>query len=212
MKPINYFVLNKSSNPSRLFLFLHGLGASGDDLVFIYEALTSEFNDIIGVFPAAPVRAVSINGGYMMPAWFDIESITHFSESMNEGLSLIMQPLIATVREVQLQYPSIKDVNIIGFSQGGVVALALSHFIPIGHLALLSTFYPQQRDISPNSKKIFIAHGERDDIVPFRLGYELYHRLKGINKLDIEFHEYKKMGHDIINEEIAALINFIKVK
>jgi phospholipase/carboxylesterase len=211
MQPINYFILNQSSSPSRMVLFLHGLGASGNDLVFIYQALLRELNDIIGVFPTAPNIPVSLNRGYMMPAWFDIESITHFSDRMNEGLSLMMNPLVEIVREVQDQYPSITEVNIVGFSQGGVVALALSHYVPVNHLALLSTFYPQQRQICPDSKKIFIAHGEHDDIVPFQLGSHLYNRLKDINNLHINFYQYKNMGHHIINEEIADLIKFIKI-
>lgn len=210
MKSLSSFVLKNSDHPKTLVVFLHGLGSVGERLTFLYKALSIECKEIIGFFPTAPIMPVTMNGGYPMTAWFDIESITEYPKKQPKGLQESIDQLLFAVQDLCLEYPSIKHIDLIGFSQGGVIALALSHHLRVRSLSLLSTFYPKSQTLSPQANHIFMAHGGCDDVVPFSLGHNLYERLCLFKELKIEFHRYPAMQHHIDIKLLYDLIQFFK--
>jgi phospholipase/carboxylesterase len=204
---IEHYCLSSSFDPSVLRVFLHGLGSCGENLQFLYDTLPQDH--LIALFPTAPSLPVTMNQGYSMPAWFDIESIPHFSKKMLLELDNTVTSLVHLIDDVRSEYPSIKYVDVIGFSQGGVVALALSKVIPVRYLGLLSTFYPLEDVLNPKVEKVFIAHGQNDPIVPYDLGKSIYQRL-GSLKLSIDFKTYPLIGHSISMAVVRDLRNFLE--
>ena len=158
-------------------IWLHGLGASGDDFAPIVphlqlaDSLATRF-----VFPHAPSIPVTINGGMVMPAWYDILSMdidrkideTQIAQSAQRALDLVK-------REMERGIDSSRIV-LAGFSQGGAVAYeaALSFDQPLAGLMTLSTYFATHEtvDVNPANKdlNIFVSHGTQDPVVPELLG------------------------------------------
>ena len=150
-------------------VLMHGLGASGDDLMPLADALSPK-GDYRFIVPDAPVRAVTINDGMPMRAWYDITSIDIAREvdtdSVVESAELIAQLI---ERDAAHQF------ILMGFSQGGAMALylALSHRIEktIIGACCLSGYLLQPPPAAPaNPIPIFLGHGSLDDLVPPILG------------------------------------------
>ena len=169
--------IETQAEPSASIIFLHGLGASGHD----FEPIASELKlkipgGVRFIFPHAPKRVVTINGGLMMPAWYDI--LTHDidrrvdTNQLRASAADISQLL---EREIERGVDS-KRIFIAGFSQGGAVGfeLALSYPKPLGGLIALSTYFASIDSIDYHEANtnldIFIAHGQFDTIVPESLG------------------------------------------
>lgn len=158
-------------------IWLHGLGASGDDFAPIVphlqlpESLATRF-----IFPHAPARPVTINGGMVMPAWYDILSMdidrkideTQILESANQVVALIE-------REIERGVDADKIV-IAGFSQGGAVAYqaALTFDKPLAGLMTMSTYFATHETVTLNPANkdlnIFVSHGTQDPVVAEELG------------------------------------------
>lgn len=186
MPQVEYIEVETSPNPTASVIWLHGLGASGHD----FEPIVPEMYLSTGVrfiFPHAPNRTVTVNGGMTMPAWYDIISIDiervidtpQIMESAETVSELIEQ-------EIERGIAS-ERIFIAGFSQGGAVAYeaALSHPKPLGGLIALSTYFATKKTISLHSANrqlpIFIGHGVADNVVAEVLGKEAVEFLKTEN-------------------------------
>lgn len=193
-------------------IFLHGLGADGHDFepIVPHLRLPTELG-VRFVFPHAPSRPVTLNQGWVMPAWFDIgpDDLMRGESSDLAGIQRAEQQVRALVdREVAR---GIETQNIVlgGFSQGGALAtwVALRHPKPLAGLIALSTFLarnaPLEADATPANRSIatFGAHGTRDAVVGVAAGRKLMERLRAIG-CDVEWHEYP-MAHEVCLEEIA---------
>lgn len=156
-------------------IWLHGLGADGNDFVPIVPEL--RLGESIGVrfiFPHAPSRPVTLNNGYLMPAWYDIISLDR-SKNASEDDILTTVGWINELIEEQIQL-GIEPENIImaGFSQGGVIALhtALRYPKRLGGLMALSTYFPFADEVLAKLPKgydqipVFAAHGTHDPVIP----------------------------------------------
>lgn len=195
-------------------IWLHGLGADGHD----FEPVVPELGggpDLRYVFPHAPMRPVTINGGMTMRAWYDILSLDRNSPQDETGIRESGDILTALIeRERERGIPP-ERVVLAGFSQGGAIALhaALRFPEPLAGLMALSTYLPlvdtldaevfgnphaQTRDIP-----VFMAHGSFDPVVPFDLGVRSRDRLVA-NDYAIEWHDYP-MAHAVCIEEIADI-------
>jgi phospholipase/carboxylesterase len=190
-----------------LVVWLHGLGADGTDLMPVADflRLPSEL-PIRHLFPDAPVRPVTINGGYNMRAWYDI-----WRMDLQEGVDEdgIAESVRSIVGEIGMQRQHGEQVVLIGFSQGGVIALGAALALqpqPLG-VAMLSSYAPYP-DLAPAAGlAVFIGHGSHDDVVPVAASRHADERLRAVGARS-QYHRYP-MGHSISEEEIEDLRNWL---
>ncbi len=200
--------------------WLHGLGADGQDFVPVLPAL--RLPAALGVrfvFPEAPVRPVTLNGGMWMRAWYDIESIADSRRLNREHLEAVVSGVRALLAaEAERGIPP-ERVALVGFSQGGAVALAAAAARgpdaasppAIAGLAALSSYLPFPEEAAPAgpvAAPVFLAHGLHDEIVPFAGGTTTRDALRA-NGWNVDFRSYA-MGHEVCEEEIRALGAFLR--
>ena len=169
--------LETNPNPDSAVIWLHGLGADGNDFApIVPELRLPEELAIRFIFPHAPSMPVTVNGGFVMPAWYDILEMDIDRKIDIAGLMVSAGKIEAFIsREIERGIDS-KRIIIAGFSQGGAVAyqVALSHKKPLGGLLAMST-YLATADIIEYSEinkaiPIKIQHGKHDPVVPEHLG------------------------------------------
>ena len=198
-------------NPSHSVIWLHGLGADGNDFVPIVQELALPAIGIRFVFPHAPMRAVTINGGFVMRAWYDIVSQDIARKEDELGLrqsQTMVEELIA--REAARGVPA-NRVVIAGFSQGGVIALqtALRHPRRLAGAMSLSAYLPlvdkidRERNAANNDMPVFLGHGTSDNVVPLVLGKASRDQLIKMG-YDVDWHQYP-MAHSVCAEELEDL-------
>jgi phospholipase/carboxylesterase len=167
-------------SPSWSVLWLHGLGADGNDFVPILpELVRRDWPAIRFVFPHAPQRAVTINGGMRMRAWYDIVEADLRNRADIAGVrESVAQVEALLAREIERGVPASR-VLLAGFSQGGAIALAagLARAEPLAGLVALSTYLPglggadaPQPTPAARSQPLFMAHGTLDPVVPVFAG------------------------------------------
>ncbi|MFT6254586.1 MAG: phospholipase/carboxylesterase [Granulosicoccus sp.] len=215
MPSLKYLEIETQANPIASVIWLHGLGASGHD----FEPIVPELRLPIGVrfvFPHAPNRTVTVNGGMVMPAWYDIISMEiervidtkQILESSSAVEELIEQ-------EIARGIPS-ENIFIVGFSQGGAVAYeaALSYPKKLGGLIALSTYFATRKTISFNDANsalpIFIGHGTVDNVVDETLGLQAKQALSELG-YQPEYHTYP-IAHSVCMEEITAISMWLQKK
>ena len=208
--------LETAPNPKHSVIWLHGLGADGNDFKpIVPELVDRKWPPLRFVFPHAPVRAVTINGGMRMRAWYDIlgAQIAMMQDEAGIRASIAaLDELIA--REAERGVPS-EHVILAGFSQGGAVVLAggLRHAAKLGGIIALSTYLPldastaAERNPANASLPIFMGHGSFDPVVPQVLGSMSRDALVRLG-YDVEWHSYP-MAHQVCPPEIADLRGWI---
>lgn len=199
-------------NPGWSVLWLHGLGADGNDFVpIVPELLRPEWPAIRFVFPHAPMRAVTINGGMRMRAWYDIRDMDLSNRADAEGVEESVAQVEALVaREAERGVPASR-VLLAGFSQGGAIALAagIRRSEPLAGLIALSTYLPLgQATLAPltaaaRAQPVFMAHGLHDPVVPYSGGKRSRDVLRDAG-FQVEWNAWP-MAHQVCAEEIAAL-------
>ena len=191
-------------------IWLHGLGADGNDFASVVPMLElAESYGIRFVFPHAPSIPVSINNGFMMPAWYDIFSFDVDRDLDDDQLLESARKIQDLVdREIERGIDS-RRIILAGFSQGGAVAYhaALSYPEPLGGILALSTYFATANllKISPNNLKIpiLICHGTHDSVVPEVLGKRSEGTLQSLG-LNPEYRTYN-MEHSASPEELADI-------
>ncbi len=207
-----------SATPAWSILWLHGLGADGNDFApIVPELLRPGWPGLRFVFPHAPVRAVTINGGVRMRAWYDIlafgNDFTRQEDAAGVRMSMAqVEELIA--REAERGVPPSR-VILAGFSQGGAIALAagLRCASPLAGIVALSTYLPMadislaEATASGRATQVFMAHGSFDPVVPQLLGERSRDALLGAG-MAVEWHSYP-IQHQVCAEEIDALAGWL---
>lgn len=196
-------------------IWLHGLGADGQDFVGILPQLNLPENHTIRfVFPHAPVQPVTVNGGMSMRSWYDIYSMSIAEKMDLHSIQLSSNVLKELINEqLELGIPADKIV-IAGFSQGGLIALntALSLDKTLAGVMALSTYYPKACLAaldSPNIKTpILMVHGEFDPVVPFSVAQASQQRLSQIGAC-LEWHSYP-MEHQVCMPEIELISKWLQ--
>ncbi|MEO6172555.1 MAG: dienelactone hydrolase family protein [Arenimonas sp.] len=198
--------------PSISIIWLHGLGADGFDFApIVPELIRTQWPAIRFVFPHAPVRAVTINNGARMRAWYDIKSFDFKQRADEAGVRESMQHVDALIaRENDRGVPASR-IFLVGFSQGGAVALAagLRREAGLAGIVALSTYLPMAdttaTEITAAGKNtpVFFAHGSGDPVIPMAIGHASHHALTqfGVNS---QWHDYP-MQHGVCAEEISDL-------
>ncbi len=196
--------------PARAIVWLHGLGADGNDFVPIAQALNLPFA-VRYIFPHAPHRPVSINAGYVMRAWYDIDfgakgfrqDDAHIEESVREVSGLLR-------RECERGIASAR-IAIAGFSQGGLIAFraGLEYADRLGGIIALSAPLTAAGEwyanASPANRRtpIFLAHGSGDALVPVKIAHQARAALTAAGAA-LTYREYT-MEHSVSMDEIAHI-------
>jgi phospholipase/carboxylesterase len=195
-------------------IWLHGLGADGNDFAPIVPQLNLSLDfGVRFIFPHAPAIPVTINSGYVMPAWYDIKQVDvdrHVDyEQLQESASRI-HDLID--REIERGIQSTRII-VAGFSQGGAVSFeaALSYEQPLAGIMALSTYFATVGTIKINaiqqSIPILICHGEHDPVVSESLGKRSRASLEKLG-FEPEYHSYP-IEHSVCPQEIEDIGNWI---
>ena len=202
----------KSSPARRSVIWLHGLGADGHDFepiiphLGVDPALAIRF-----VFPHAPAIPVTLNGGMVMPAWYDITEMDLERKHDEVGIRRSRQQLTELIaREIERGIPASRIV-VAGFSQGGAVALytGLRYGERLAGLLALSTYMvcadelADERSQANAGISIFQAHGNFDPMVAFDRGEAARDQLLALG-YPVEWHSYP-MQHEVAFEEIEAI-------
>lgn len=210
--------IEQGSKPQFAVIWLHGLGADGSDFVPVVPALgLAESPGVRFVFPHAPVMPVTCNGGWAMPAWYDILSLTPGERRIDEAGLLRSRAALRCLieREGERGIPAAR-VFLAGFSQGGAVAYttALTHPQALGGVIALSTYLPSpglvEREATEANRGIpvFAAHGDDDDVVAPALGRQARDILLAAGYA-VGWREYP-MAHEVCFEEIAAIGDWLR--
>ncbi len=165
--------IETGSAPKSSVIWMHGLGADGGDFVPIVDELALPSEPIRFVFPHAPMRAVTINGGYVMRAWYDIKSADLVRREDEQGLRESSGQIEALIARENERGSDANRIVLAGFSQGGAIALfaGLRYTQRLAGIMALSTYAPLLEKLTaerhPSNAKvpIFMAHGTQDPIV-----------------------------------------------
>ena len=204
--------LHPGTEPSATIIILHGLGADGTDFLPIADELKlSAVGPVRYLFPRAPVRPVTINGGQPMRAWYDILTADLVRREDETGLRESMAAVSHLIdREVARGVPAHRIV-LAGFSQGCAITLGagVRHPHRLAGLAGLSGYLPlsdataAERHSANAQTPLFLAHGRNDGVVTMARGAVGRDLLQGL-KQPLEWHEYP-MEHSVCMEEVQAL-------
>lgn len=199
--------------PTHAVIWLHGLGADGHDFEPVVEAFDLEaLPPLRFVFPHAPMRPVTINGGYVMRAWYDIVSLD-FSQRREDPRGVLesaaqIEALIA--RENARGIPD-ERIVLAGFSQGGAIALhaGLRHPCRLAGILALSTYVPLADRVAAEAHPanrdvpIFMAHGRGDTVIPYDFAERSFQLLKAAG-YPVEWHAYFA-EHSLVMEEVRDI-------
>jgi phospholipase/carboxylesterase len=203
-------------DPEASVIVLHGLGASGDDFVPVCEQMELEpVGAVRYVLPHAPMRPVTINNGFVMPAWYDIVALGGPEREDAAGLrtsQALIEALIA--REAERGVDASRIV-LAGFSQGCALALltGLRYAKRLAGIVGLSGYLPladktaAERTAANQATPIFLAHGRFDPMIALPRAAASRDALRALG-YTVSWHEYP-MEHSVCLPEIQDLQNFL---
>lgn len=213
MTTVNDAVIIEPPEPAdAAVIWLHGLGADGHDFEPIVPHLgVHNTRHIRFVFPHAPQIPVTINGGYVMRAWYDVVDADLRRRADEKGVRGSEQILRDYVAQELAQGIDSKRIVVAGFSQGGAIALhmGLRYPKPLAGILALSTYLPlpeaaaAQRHASNAAVPIFLAHGQYDPVIPFQAGENSRAQLESLG-YSVEWHSYP-MPHAVCPDEIMDI-------
>lgn len=208
--------LQTTAQPSSSIVFLHGLGADGYDFVPVvreFEALGVPRARY--VFPHAPTMPVTINGGAVMRAWYDIVGADLVRREDERGIRASQKHVEALLKREGERGIPLARIVLAGFSQGGAIALqtGLRQPQPLAGIAALSSYLPlassfaAERAAGSAGVPIFMAHGTSDPVVPIARGTASRDALRAAG-YEVEWHQYP-MPHSVCGDEIRDLATFL---
>ena len=198
-------------------IWLHGLGADGNDFVpLVPELRLPESLAIKFIFPHAPVRPITLNNGYEMRAWFDMFSLDRSNNTDENDLLTTVTWINQFIdQEIESGTPSTK-ILLAGFSQGGVIAFhaALRYPNKLAGVMALSTYIPfddtlfKQTHEQQKGLPVFAVHGTRDPVIPVASWQDYVPKLEA-QGFDVEAHSYD-MEHSLCAEEIRDISKWLQ--
>ncbi len=213
--------INPSGDPVAVIIWLHGLGADGHD----FEAIVPELHlpdtlPLRYVFPHAPLRAVTINGGVVMRAWFDIFDVELSTDSIDLDQFRESAGMLTALIENEMQSGMASDrIVLAGFSQGGAIVLhtGLQYEKQLAGILAMSMHLPTIAQTASafssagQQAPIMMAHGQTDPVIPLPKAIETRQALSNLGYA-VDWHEYP-MPHTVCAEEIedirAWLLNIL---
>ncbi len=209
---IPYIVIDPQVKPKGCIIWLHGLGADGHD----FEPIVPQLNlpEALGmrfIFPHAPVRPVTLNQGYPMPAWYDIIDLTPEGREDAAGLDSSGKSISDIIHQQIAQGIESSNIILAGFSQGAALALytGLRYPLALGGIIALSGYLPQAQSLKQeaceanSSIPIFMAHGNMDPVVNIEFGQDSAKRLEHLG-YPVSWKTYP-MEHCLCAEQLKDL-------
>jgi phospholipase/carboxylesterase len=214
---LEHIQVETNDNPEIAVIWMHGLGADGNDFVPVVRELDLKgLPGIRFIFPHAKTMPITINNGYVMPAWYDITGAELVKREDEAGLRASQADIEAFIaREKARGIPAARIV-LAGFSQGCAMALqtGLRHPEPLAGLLCLSgyvplaTQLPAERSDASLATPIFMAHGQHDNVVPFSRAQMSRDVLVSLG-YDVEWHQYA-MQHTLCLDEVQHISAWLK--
>ena len=199
-------------SPTRGIIWLHGLGADGNDFApIVPELVDRSWPALRFVFPHAPIQPVSINNGVPMRAWYDIAVVDLLARQDEAGVRRSIDAVEALIAREHERGVASEHIVLAGFSQGGAISLAagLRHAQTLAGIVALSTYVPihatlaAERHAANAATPIFWGHGSADPVVPVQRGMESRDLLLGLG-YRVDWHVYP-MAHAVCAGEIVDL-------
>ncbi|HEY2395484.1 MAG TPA: carboxylesterase [Rudaea sp.] len=210
--PLQTIEIETAPNPRHAVIWLHGLGADGHD----FEPIVPELVDrawpaLRFVFPNAPVRPITINGGMAMRAWYDISGLEIAQKQDEAGIRDSIRLLGELIEREVARGAAADNILLAGFSQGGAIVLSggLRYPARLGGIIALSTYLPlaektdAEAAAANHDLPIFMAHGMLDPTIAHALG-EMSRDYLAHRGYRVDWHAYP-MAHQVCAEEIADL-------
>lgn len=198
-------------------VWLHGLGDSGDGFApIVPELRLPKSSGIRFLFPHAPVRPITINGGMQMRGWYDIKTWDLNDRADETGVRESATAVTALLDKLIEQGIPSNRILLAGFSQGGVIALHLLPRLPykLAGVMALSTYMAvpgklKEEMIGVNkSTAVLVNHGTHDEVVPYSAGQAAFNALKFAG-FTVNWADYR-MGHSVCPQQIADISRFIQ--
>jgi phospholipase/carboxylesterase len=209
--------IETGAKPEGAVIWLHGLGADGHDFEPIVPELARPGERPLRfVFPHAPIRPVTLNGGFAMRAWYDIVSLERRGPEDESGIRASQELVEALIRrENERGIPS-ERIVLAGFSQGGALALVtgtryphkLAGIMGLSCYMLLAERFAAERVAANQATPIFLAHGLEDPIVAPLLGEHARAWLEAAG-YPVEWHTYA-MPHSVCPQEVTDIANWLR--
>lgn len=203
---------------TRAVIWLHGLGADGHDFEPIVPELGLDDLAVRFVFPHAPRIPVTINGGMVMPAWYDITDLDLRRRADLDGVRRSDEHVRALIRRENERGVPTEHIVLAGFSQGGAIALhaGLRHAETLAGIVALSTYLIEPETLEADRADanlrtpVLQAHGTQDPMVPAAAGRAAHERLVALG-YDATWHDYPMM-HQVCLEEIQEVAAFLRAR
>lgn len=211
MNKLSKIVIESSQPAKACVILMHGLGSSSADMRQLVDALNLKESSIRFVLPDAPIRPITINQGMTMRGWYDIRQMALTERVDVEGIAASESLMIDIIDEQIAAGITSQKMALVGFSQGGVMALhtGLRYRLPLAGLVGMSCYLPLGHtlptDIAqrPSHLNVALYHGRYDPVVPLAAGEMAYKALvKAGFAVDWSVYE---MEHNIVEEEIGRL-------
>eukprot|EP00695_Tsukubamonas_globosa_P000343 TRINITY_DN1250_c0_g1_i1.p1 TRINITY_DN1250_c0_g1~~TRINITY_DN1250_c0_g1_i1.p1 ORF type:complete len:221 (+),score=55.21 TRINITY_DN1250_c0_g1_i1:60-722(+) len=211
-------IISPSQKHTASVIFLHGLGDTGEGWEPVCEQLSSAFGHVKFILPTAPVRPVTLNMGFMMPAWYDIKTLSPDGKEDETGTKQTAQFINSLIdKEVASGVPSNRIV-LAGFSQGGAMSLytGLTNSKKLGGILSLSGYLPLSKTfpaaLSEANKDtpLLMCHGDADPVVRYAWGQLSFNSLKEWGLSHTDFKTYAGMPHSACPKEIADITVWLK--
>jgi len=208
--------LEVGPRPDAAIIWLHGLGADGNDFVpIVQEMRLPAALSIRFVFPHAPVRPVTLNNGFRMRAWYDISAGDLTNRADIAGVRASQAQLEALIAREVARGIAARRIVVAGFSQGGVIALhtGVRHAERLAGIVALSTYVVSPDKLAAEGHfanrdvPIFMAHGTADPMIRLEWA-EASRRALEAAGYPVEWHTYP-MPHSVVWEEIVAFSAFL---
>jgi phospholipase/carboxylesterase len=209
--------LESAPNPTAAVVWLHGLGADGNDFAGLVPELDLDgCPPIRFVFPHAPSMPVTLNGGYVMPAWYDILGANLVDRQDAVGIQKSERAIKALIENEVARGIPYERIVLAGFSQGCAMALHTGLRLPhrlagimalSGYLPLADRFATERMQANANTP-VFMAHGTQDPVVVLERGEKSRDALVAMGH-PVQWHTYP-MQHAVHPREIADIAAFLK--
>ena len=209
--------LQPASPATSSIIWMHGLGADGNDFVPMVPELRLPISlNVRFVFPHATMRPVTWNNGYVMRAWYDIKALGLKAEEDASGIHQSEQSIRRLIQHELDQGIAANKIVIAGFSQGGAMALQVALRYPqrLAGVMPLSTYLPlrdtlaDEANVANKDIPILMCHGRQDPVVPYQLGDDSRKLLEAQGYL-VDFRSYN-MPHSVCAEEVADVSQWLQ--
>ena len=209
---LEYYQISPENTADKAIIFLHGLGASYQDFIFLPDLLKNQTSDNwLVILPNAKDKAITVNGGFEMPAWYDITSMDLTNKDDMDGINESVSSVIEIIKAVKKQGVDEKDIFLGGFSQGGVISLAtlIKYDGQIAGVIGLSTYLARSIKITqtPKTTAVFMGHGKSDPVVNIIYGEKSKQQLKDVG-CNVAWHQYN-MEHSVNEQELEDMVEWI---